>query len=209
MFRLERLLADPKLGQWKVPKFRSSICTRKCITMPPWRSVLDFMGGAEHGNPRCSRRDLRASRRHVCQRSDDEPDSGIRPMGLLPSQEHQGRDPGSEDDSGFEALTTRTRKRRRNIRRNRPRSNAKPNRKEAEARANFHQHEVFARSVTMFQIAIAIAAISALTKKRRFWFVSLVFGAARLRLSRSGVYGALIRCVFSRSMLRSATPAWR
>jgi hypothetical protein len=29
----------------------------------------------------------------------------------------------------------------------------------------------------MFQIAIAIAAISALTKRRRFWFVSLVFGA--------------------------------
>ena len=50
--------------------------------------------------------------------------------------------------------------------------------KEAEAKSNFHQHEVFARSVTMFQIAIAIAAISALTKKRRFWFVSLVFGLA-------------------------------
>jgi hypothetical protein len=30
----------------------------------------------------------------------------------------------------------------------------------------------------MFQIAIAIAAISALTKKRRFWIVSLLFGAA-------------------------------
>jgi hypothetical protein len=29
----------------------------------------------------------------------------------------------------------------------------------------------------MFQIAIAIAAISALTKKRSFWLVSLVFGA--------------------------------
>jgi predicted cobalt transporter CbtA len=49
---------------------------------------------------------------------------------------------------------------------------------QAEAKANFHKHEVFARSVTMFQIAIAIAAISALTKKRRFWFVSLVFGLA-------------------------------
>lgn len=48
--------------------------------------------------------------------------------------------------------------------------------KEAEATSNFHQHEVFARSVTMFQIAIAIAAISALTKKRRYWFVSLAFG---------------------------------
>ena len=50
--------------------------------------------------------------------------------------------------------------------------------KQAAAKANFHKHEVFARSVTMFQIAIAIAAISALTKKRRFWFVSLVFGLA-------------------------------
>jgi len=34
--------------------------------------------------------------------------------------------------------------------------------KEAAAKSNFHKHEVFARGVTMFQIAIAIAAISAL-----------------------------------------------
>src|SRR6476660_7044082 len=50
-------------------------------------------------------------------------------------------------------------------------------RKEAAAKSNFHKHQVFARGVTIFQIAIAIAAISALTKKRRFWFVSLLFGA--------------------------------
>jgi hypothetical protein len=48
--------------------------------------------------------------------------------------------------------------------------------KQTEAKENFHKHEVYARSVTMFQIAIAIAAISALTKRRKFWFVSLVFG---------------------------------
>jgi Domain of unknown function (DUF4337) len=48
--------------------------------------------------------------------------------------------------------------------------------KQAEAKANFRKHEVYARSVTMFQIAIAIAAISALTKRRKFWFVSLLFG---------------------------------
>lgn len=48
--------------------------------------------------------------------------------------------------------------------------------KEAAAESNFHKHEVFARGVTMFQIAIAVAAISALTKKRHFWIVSLVFG---------------------------------
>ena len=49
--------------------------------------------------------------------------------------------------------------------------------KQAAAKSYFHKHQVFARGVTMFQIAIAIAAISALTKKRSFWVVSLVFGA--------------------------------
>jgi hypothetical protein len=48
--------------------------------------------------------------------------------------------------------------------------------KEGAAKSFFHKHEVFARGVTMFQIAIAIAAISALTKKPSFWVVSLVFG---------------------------------
>jgi hypothetical protein len=48
--------------------------------------------------------------------------------------------------------------------------------KEVAAKSNFHKHEIFARGVTMFQIAIAIAAISALTKERRFWIVSLLFG---------------------------------
>ena len=50
--------------------------------------------------------------------------------------------------------------------------------KQAEAKSNFHKHEIFARGVTMFQIAIAIAAISALTRRRQFWVVSLVFGLA-------------------------------
>jgi Domain of unknown function (DUF4337) len=49
--------------------------------------------------------------------------------------------------------------------------------KQAAAKSYFHKHEIFARGVTMFQIAIAIAAISALTKKRSFWVVSLLFGA--------------------------------
>jgi hypothetical protein len=54
--------------------------------------------------------------------------------------------------------------------------NSEAERKEAAAKSNFHKHEVFARGVTMFQIAIAIAAISALTRKRSFWIVSLIFG---------------------------------
>lgn len=38
-------------------------------------------------------------------------------------------------------------------------------------------HVILARAVTMFQISIAIAAVSVLVQKRRFWFVSLGFAA--------------------------------
>jgi hypothetical protein len=48
--------------------------------------------------------------------------------------------------------------------------------REGDAKMNFHRHETFARGVTMFQIAIAVAAISALTKRRAYWMVSLVVG---------------------------------
>jgi len=48
---------------------------------------------------------------------------------------------------------------------------------EKEARHHLKTHQVLARSVTMFQVAIAIGAISVLTKRRAFWVVSLSFGA--------------------------------
>lgn len=50
--------------------------------------------------------------------------------------------------------------------------------KQEEAKENFHQHEVFARGVTLFQIAIAVAAISALTRRKHYWVFSMVIGAA-------------------------------
>jgi lipopolysaccharide export LptBFGC system permease protein LptF len=50
--------------------------------------------------------------------------------------------------------------------------------KQNDAEVDFHQHEVFARGVTMFQIAIAIAAISALTRRKRYWMMSMVLGLA-------------------------------
>jgi len=48
---------------------------------------------------------------------------------------------------------------------------------EKEAEAHLSKHKLLAPAVTMFQIAIAIGAISALTRKKAFWFVSLAFGA--------------------------------
>jgi hypothetical protein len=49
--------------------------------------------------------------------------------------------------------------------------------KELGSQAHMKLHVVFARGVTMFQIAIAIAAISVLMKRRRFWYIALGFGA--------------------------------
>jgi len=49
--------------------------------------------------------------------------------------------------------------------------------KQEEAASHLRQHIDLARGVTMFQIAIAIGAISVLTKRRAFWMLSLAFGA--------------------------------
>ena len=50
----------------------------------------------------------------------------------------------------------------------------------SEARHYLHRHHILAHSVTMFQIAIAVGAISVLTKRRLFWVVSLGFGVVGL-----------------------------
>lgn len=48
--------------------------------------------------------------------------------------------------------------------------------KQAAAEIHLRSHVIFARGVTLFQIAIAIGAISVLTQRKPFWWVSLVFG---------------------------------
>jgi hypothetical protein len=49
-----------------------------------------------------------------------------------------------------------------------------------ESRHYLGTHHILARSVTLFQIAIAVGAISVLTKKRAYWLVSLAFGVLGL-----------------------------
>ena len=46
---------------------------------------------------------------------------------------------------------------------------------EKDSHGRFQRHETFARGVTLFQVAIALAAISVLTRRRRFFYVSLGF----------------------------------
>jgi len=47
---------------------------------------------------------------------------------------------------------------------------------EHEAKEHLERHKKLASGVTLLQIAIAIGAISALTKRKAFWGVSLLFG---------------------------------
>jgi hypothetical protein len=54
--------------------------------------------------------------------------------------------------------------------------NDKAEEHERESRAHFTRHETFATSVTFFQIAIAVTAISVLTRRRRFLGVTGIFG---------------------------------
>jgi hypothetical protein len=47
---------------------------------------------------------------------------------------------------------------------------------ESDSKSHLKIHMVLARSVTMFQVAIAVSAIAVLTKRRRFWYVGIGFG---------------------------------
>jgi len=48
--------------------------------------------------------------------------------------------------------------------------------KEEASEAHLGTHQIFAKSVTFFQVTIAIAAIAVLMRRRRFWYLSLLFG---------------------------------
>lgn len=50
------------------------------------------------------------------------------------------------------------------------------------------KHMVLARCITLFQVGIAIAAISVLVGRRRYWYVSLGLGAAGLIFLLQGIF---------------------
>jgi hypothetical protein len=63
---------------------------------------------------------------------------------------------------------------------------AEANERQRSAEAHLARHVIFARAVTLFQIAIAIGAISALTNRRAFWFVSLALGLGGIAFLAQG-----------------------
>lgn len=59
--------------------------------------------------------------------------------------------------------------------------------KQRESESHLRHHTVLASSLTMFQMAIAVAAISVLTKRKTFWFGSLGFGVVGVVLLLVGL----------------------
>jgi len=59
---------------------------------------------------------------------------------------------------------------------------------EESSEGHLKHHETLAHSVTLFQVAIAVGAISALTRRKAFWYVSLGFGAVGLAFFVTGLF---------------------
>jgi hypothetical protein len=55
--------------------------------------------------------------------------------------------------------------------------------------SHLKHHEVFAHGVTLLQVAIAVGAISALTRRKLFWFISMGFGVIGLVFFVTGFLG--------------------
>jgi hypothetical protein len=64
---------------------------------------------------------------------------------------------------------------------------------EKEAQTHLRTHEVLASSVTMFQIAIAVGAISVLIRSRPFWLVSLGVGVVGIAFLIQSFFTAIGR----------------
>lgn len=60
---------------------------------------------------------------------------------------------------------------------------------EDDSEDHLKHHETLAHSVTLFQVAISVGAIAALTRRKIFWFVSMGFGAVGLVFFVMGFLG--------------------
>lgn len=60
--------------------------------------------------------------------------------------------------------------------------------KEHSSEVHLRHHVALARGVTLFQVAIAIAAISVLSRRRRYWFVGIGFAVIGLACLVQGVF---------------------
>ncbi len=67
------------------------------------------------------------------------------------------------------------------------RDSSQGQRDEEASKEHLSRHEAMAPGVTMFQLAIAIGAISVLTRRKVFWLVAIAFGAVGVYFVAAGI----------------------
>jgi len=72
----------------------------------------------------------------------------------------------------------------------------KAGKKGKESDKDMEHHHIFALSVSLCQIAIALSAIAALTRSRRVWFFSLAAGLAGIAALVGGFCGFILPFAF-------------
>lgn len=85
--------------------------------------------------------------------------------------------PRPEAQARWRALADREAQKREDIRREAEDEQRAVAEMDSEASRSLRVHHEFAKSVTIFQVAIALAAIAALTRRQPMWWISLVIGA--------------------------------
>lgn len=68
--------------------------------------------------------------------------------------------------------------------------------KDKESGEDMEHHHIFALSVSLCQIAIALSAIAALTRSRRVWFFSLAAGTTGVAALVAGFFGFILPFAF-------------
>ncbi|HXX69389.1 MAG TPA: DUF4337 family protein [Polyangiaceae bacterium] len=95
-----------------------------------------------------------------------------------------------EGSAKWRAMADRETQKRDEIRRHAEEEQKSVSELNAEAGRSLLVHHQFAKSVTIFQVAIALAAIGALTRRRLMWWISLVLGAAGIAFFVVGLVAA-------------------
>ena len=106
--------------------------------------------------------------------------SRCRSMGVLPGQEHQKQRRRNQDRHPGSVGKARSRKgpqKDRSIRERARRDRDRAEKKKARSEKFLSVHTVLSRGVTLFQIAIAVGAISVLTRRKSLWLAAIAFGA--------------------------------
>ncbi len=59
--------------------------------------------------------------------------------------------------------------------------------REATSQTHLRSHVIFARGVTLFQVAIAVSAVSVLTRRKPFWYLGIAFGVVGIAFLVQGL----------------------